>query len=83
MRAPGVRARRKRQAWLFNAPRRLAADGERWDNGQATAEDGRLVVDEGHAENADRLLERLREVHGEPRADLAGGGGLIRTRSPI
>lgn len=30
------------------------------------ATDGRLVVDEGLAGNADRLLDRLRAVHGGP-----------------
>lgn len=30
------------------------------------AQDGRPALDEGHGDNADRLLDRLRAVHGQP-----------------
>jgi hypothetical protein len=33
-------------------------------------QDGRPSVDSGHPGDTDRLLERLRAVHGAPRADL-------------
>jgi hypothetical protein len=54
--------------------------------------DGRPFVDDGHAGNADRLLDALRREHGDQgRADLAAhpaladsiAAGLMATRSRL
>jgi hypothetical protein len=52
---------------LFNGHWRTLGD----DVDPADRADGRLAVDDGRHGNADRLLERLRLVHGEPRYDIA------------
>ena len=61
MPAPKLR-RRDELAWLFRERARPAADGPH----EADAPDGRPTLDQGNGDNADRLLERLRSVHGEP-----------------
>ena len=53
------RFRGKPPRWLFGAQARPAANGP-----HGIDADGRPALDEGHGDNADRLLERLREVHG-------------------
>jgi hypothetical protein len=62
MPAPKFRRRDERLAWLFRERARLAAAGPH----EAYAPDGRPALDEGQSDNTDRLLERLRSVHGEP-----------------
>ena len=61
MPAPKLQRRDKRMAWLFRE--RLPAPIARAEN---TVQDGRPTLDEGQSGNADRLLDRLREMHGEP-----------------
>ena len=67
---PAVRRSRrdKRLAWLFFE--RIPAPTAQTAN---AAQDGRPALDDGHVDNADRLLDRLRAVHGEARPDLFAG----------
>lgn len=60
---PAPRPRRRQRVGYLFQERRLLLDEEERSTG---ATDGRLVVDEGLAGNADRLLDRLRAVHGGP-----------------
>ena len=79
MPAPKLSHRRgERLAWLFTpAPveplpsgfreqARPAAKVPPLPKTAARVEDGRPALDCGHSDNTDRLLERLRAVHGEP-----------------
>lgn len=54
------RSRDERLAWLFRERTRSASTGLR----DFSAPDGRPTLDEGHSDNSDRLLERLRAMRG-------------------
>jgi hypothetical protein len=56
-----VRGRSKPQQWIFRECPAMSGAKHRTD-----AQDGRPALDEGHGDNADRLLDRLRAVHGQP-----------------
>lgn len=63
---PAPRSSRRRVAYLFRSPRPQVERAAEAAHG-GDPDDGRLAVDSGAAGNADRLLDRLREVHGLPR----------------
>jgi hypothetical protein len=64
---PIRRSRDKPSRWIFRERARPVADGTY----KVDAQDGRPALDERHGDNADRLLDRLREVHGgQGRPDL-------------
>ena len=58
---PSVRKRSQHQRWIFGERAYPAPEGTH----ESGAQDGRPTLDDGFVENADRLLDRLREVHGE------------------
>ena len=68
-----VRRRSNPPRWMFHEWPRPALEPR-------AAEDGRPTLDEGQPENIDRLLERLREVHGSAAAKEKAGQAHLAVR---